>query len=83
MDFTVEKIEKIIEENNLKYLNPSVSLSKDNIGVYFFTGNKIIDYQADEYGVLFRNFRDVQNNLDKSARILTDYIYLGDEAEDE
>jgi hypothetical protein len=77
-------VEKIIEENNLQYLNPSVSLSKDNVGVYFFTGDKIIDYQADDYGVSFSNFRDVQNNLDKSARILTDYIYSGgDDAEDE
>ena len=54
------------------------------MGVYFFTGDKIIDYESNAYGVYFRNFQEVENNLDKSLRILSDYIFTQeDECEDE
>ncbi len=77
-------IEKIIEEHQLKYVDSDVSISKEKVGVYFFTGDKIIDYESGDYGIYFRNFREVENNLDKSLRILSDYIYLQeDESEDE
>jgi predicted ATPase len=77
-------VKKIIEENKLKYVNSSISISKDKVGVYFFTGDRIIDYESGDYGIYFMNFREVENNLDNSLRILTDYIYLQeDEVEDE
>jgi hypothetical protein len=77
-------VEKIIEDNQLKYVDSSISISKEKVGVYFFTGDKIIDYESSDYGIYFRNFREVENNLDKSLRILTDYIYRQeDEVEDE
>ena len=75
-------IEKIVEENGLKYVYTDNSISQDDIGVYFFDGSRIIDYEADEYGVYFRNFREIIDSLDKTRKILTDYIYLketGDE----
>ncbi len=77
-------VKKIIEENKLKYVDSSISISQDKVGVYFFTGDKIIDYESSNDGIYFRNFREVENNLDNSLRILTDYIYLQeDEVEDE
>ncbi|MBD2480409.1 AAA family ATPase [Planktothrix sp. FACHB-1365] len=77
-------VENIIEEHQLKYVDPDVSIAKENVGVYFFTGDKIIDYESGDYSIYFRNFREVENNLDKSLRILTDYIYRQeDESEDE
>ncbi|MDD1415135.1 ATP-binding protein [Dolichospermum sp. ST_con] len=77
-------VEKIIEDNQLKYVDSSISISKEKVGVYFFTGDKIIDYESSDYSIYFRNFREVENNLDKSLRILTDYIYRQeDEVEDE
>lgn len=77
-------VKKIIKENKLKYVNSSISISKEKVGVYFFTGDRIIDYESSDYGIYFMNFREVENNLDNSLRILTDYIYLQeDEAEDE
>ncbi|MBS9395743.1 MAG: ATP-binding protein [Dolichospermum sp. LBC05a] len=77
-------VKKIIEENKLKYVDSSISISKDKVGVYFFTGDRIIDYESSDDGIYFRNFREVENNLDKSLRILTDYIYRQeDEVEDE
>ncbi len=77
-------VKKIIEENKLKYVDSSISISQDKVGVYFFTGDRIIDYESSNDGIYFRNFREVENNLDNSLRILTDYIYLQeDEVEDE
>ncbi|MEB3147484.1 MAG: ATP-binding protein, partial [Sphaerospermopsis sp.] len=77
-------VEKIIEDNKLYYVDSSVSIAKEKVGVYFFTGDKIIDYESGDYGIYFRNFREVENNLDKSLRILTDYIYVQeDEGDDE
>ncbi len=77
-------VKKIIEENKLKYVDSSISISQDKVGVYFFTGDRIIDYESSDYGIYFMNFREVENNLDNSLRILTDYIYLQeDEVEDE
>jgi hypothetical protein len=77
-------VKKIIEENKLKCVDSSISISQDKVGVYFFTGDRIIDYESSDYGIYFMNFREVENNLDNSLRILTDYIYLQeDEVEDE
>lgn len=78
------KVKNIIEEHQLKYVDTDVSISKEKVGVYFFTGDKIIDYESGDYGIYFRNFREVENNLEKSLRILSDYIYLQeDDSEDE
>ncbi|WP_413175831.1 AAA family ATPase [Anabaena azotica] len=76
-------VEKIIEDNKLYYVDSSVSIAKEKVGVYFFTGDKIIDYESRNYGIYFRNFREVENNLDKSLRILTDYIYVQEEEGDD
>ena len=69
-------IDQIVRDKNLKYINPEIAISKEDIGIYFFTGDKIIKYEADDYGVYFRNFRETINSIDESCRILTDYIYL-------
>ncbi|MDT9188878.1 MAG: AAA family ATPase [Limnospira sp. PMC 894.15] len=66
---------QIIEADQLQYVDPSISVSQEKVGVYFFTGEKIVDYQSDDYGIYFRDFRKVEDNVDKSLRILTDYIY--------
>ena len=72
-------IEEILEKENLNYLNPEIFIDQKEIGVYFFAGTKIIDYQADEYGVYFRNFKDINESVDRGAKILTDYIYMQDQ----
>ncbi len=81
-EYSSDFVDKIVAENNLKYIYNDNSISKDDIGVYFFEGSRIIDYEADEYGVYFRNFREVIDSLDKTRKVLTDYIYLK-ETEDE
>lgn len=74
-------IDEIIAENDLQYLNSDTALNKDEIGVYFFAGDRIIDYEADMYGVYFRDFQAVNDSINKSGKILTDYIYA-QESED-
>ncbi|MFO0174577.1 MAG: AAA family ATPase, partial [Aphanizomenon sp.] len=44
-------VKKIIEENKLKYVDSSISISQDKVGVYFFTGDKIIDYESSHDGI--------------------------------
>ncbi|ROI10208.1 ATP-binding protein [Microcystis aeruginosa FACHB-524] len=71
-------VTKIIEDNQLKNLNPEISIAKEDLGVYFFTGDKIIDYGTSQYGVYFRNFTEVINSVQKSGEILTNHIYLAE-----
>lgn len=68
-------VKKIIEDHQLKNLNPDISIAKEDLGVYFFTGDQIIDYGTSQYGVYFRNFREIINSLQKSGEVLTNYIY--------
>lgn len=75
-------IKRIIKEHNLKFVSTDTSISKDDVSAYFFNGKIIIDYEADDYGVYFRDFRDVRDALNESRRTLSDYIYL-QESEDE
>jgi hypothetical protein len=77
-----EKIKEIIDDNELQYLYPETKLSREDLGVYFFTGDEIISYDRGHYGIYFKNFKEATNSLQKSARILTDFIY-GKENEEE
>ncbi len=69
-------IKEIVEKHDLKYVNINGSLEQNEIGAYFFNGNRIIDYKSNDYGVYFRNFSNINNNLAETLRILTDYIYI-------
>ena len=71
-------IEEIIKKENLNYLNPTTFIEKDEIGVYFFEGSRIIDYEAEEYGIYFRNFKEINEFVAQGNKILTDYIYTQD-----
>jgi ABC-type multidrug transport system ATPase subunit len=77
-----EQIKEIIADNELQYLYPDTKLSREDLGVYFFTGDEIISYDRGHYGIYFKNFKEATNSLQKSARILTDFIY-GKENEEE
>jgi predicted ATP-dependent endonuclease of OLD family len=77
-----KQIKEIIADNELQYLYPDTKLSREDLGVYFFTGDEIVSYDRGHYGIYFRNFKEATNSLQKSARILTDFIY-GKENEEE
>lgn len=74
-DYKVD-VAEFIQEQNLKYLNPDVSINDEKVGVYFFSGDKIIDYQNPNYGVYFRDFKDVSEAMSKNIRFLSNYVEL-------
>lgn len=77
-------LDDIIEKHDLKYLNSSTSIARKDVGVYFFTGDRIIEYDSGHYSIYFRDFQEVSSAIDKSAETLTDYIYTKErEANDE
>ncbi len=69
-------VKEVIKENKLKHINSNTSIAKEDVGVYFFDGNKIIHYDDNEYGISFDNFREVSKSMDTNSKVLTDYIYL-------
>lgn len=75
-------VAKIIEEHDLQYLNENTSIPREQVGIYFFTGDKIIDYETGYYGIYVRNFREVRDSLNKSSQVLTDYIYAKENEEE-
>lgn len=75
-------VDRIVEDHNLKLVSTDASVSKDDVGVYFFNGKRIINYGTDYYGAYFRDFREITNAQEESIRKLIDYIYL-QEDEDE
>jgi len=68
-------IEDILDDNALN-LRTDLAISPEELGVYFFNGQEIINYEAEDYGVYFRDFQKVLHEVEKKGRILTDYIYL-------
>ncbi len=74
------EIADIMQENGLKFINTEVAIPKEKVGVYFFDGERIIDYETDSYGVFFRDFKEVTNSISKANRVLTDYLYLSQQA---
>ncbi len=69
-------VDRIVKEHSLKFASTDASISKDDVGVYFFNGKRIINYGTDYYGVYFRDFQEIINAQEESTRILSDYIYL-------
>ncbi|KHD04892.1 hypothetical protein PN36_27010 [Candidatus Thiomargarita nelsonii] len=68
-------IEEILADNSLS-LRTDIAISAEELGVYFFNGHELISYEAEDYGVYFRDFQKVNNEIKKSGQVLTDYIYL-------
>jgi hypothetical protein len=73
-------LQAFVEEHQLKHINPEVTLSKEKLGVYFFNGNQIIEYSDANYGIFFRDFKAVSDAVEQNGRILTDSIYLKNQA---
>ena len=74
-------LDDIIEEHNLKYISSSTSIARDDVGVYFFDGKEIIEYDSGYYSIYFRNFQEISSAIKRSAETLTDYIYIKEREE--
>ncbi len=68
-----KNLEILIAENNLN-LDPQAALSHDAIGIYFFDGKNIKEYDIEEYGVDFRDFRKEQEKVEEIGDVLRGLI---------
>lgn len=69
-----ENIAQIIKENNLN-IDIDAAMPHEDIGIYFFNGKTIKEYEVEEYGVFFRDFRKEEKEITRTANVLRDYIY--------
>lgn len=79
LGFLKEKglIEKVIENEKLS-LEPEKVLNAVDFGVYFFDGERVIDYvekEGNEYGVFFREFEKAVTKVNNFSDTLKNYIY--------
>ena len=65
----------LIAQHNLQNVSADIDLSPADLGVYFFNGTQIIDYGNDNYGVYFRDFKNVTDSIARNNRTLTDLLY--------
>ena len=68
-------IQKIIEKNNLPFDTEGSALSHENMGIYFFNGQNIQEYQVGDYGAFFKDFRKAEDEVRDIANILKGSIY--------
>jgi 1-aminocyclopropane-1-carboxylate deaminase/D-cysteine desulfhydrase-like pyridoxal-dependent ACC family enzyme len=68
-------VQEVLTENELA-LRTDLAISPEAVGVYFFNGREIMDYEMNDYGVYFRDFREVSRQVERASKILTDYIYV-------
>ncbi len=73
-------IKRLIKAEDLD-ISPDTDLDPEDIGVYFFDGERIHAYEGSEYGILFRDFRREEIRVQNIAEILTDEIYDQDISE--
>jgi predicted ATP-dependent endonuclease of OLD family len=68
-------IQAIIEKNNLPFDIAESALSHEEIGIYFFNGQGIQEYQVGDYGAFFKDFRKAEDEVRDVANILKGHIY--------
>ncbi len=59
-----EDIEKLLNENNLN-MDSSIDLKREDIGIYYFNGDSIVEYESDEFGLHFGTFTKVKDEINK------------------
>lgn len=68
-------IKEIIEKNNLPFDTEGSALSHEDMGIYFFNGKGIQEYQVGDYGAFFKDFKQAEDAVRDTANILKGYIY--------
>lgn len=78
-----QDVEDIIRQNRLN-IDPSIHLSRQDLGVYFFKQGKVtnLEEESTDFGIHFRDFYKVSRELSNTGKILTDYIDFAEDEED-
>ena len=67
-------LSQFLQNNEIDFTEDEV-LSQKDFGIYFFSGPKVVEYSAQEYGVYFEDFAKVQNRIKNMSEKITDEIY--------
>ena len=77
LGYLAEKYNKdiaaLIRENDLD-LDAEAALSHKDIGIYFFDGQSIKEYDVEEYGADFKDFRKEQEKVEETGDTLRGLI---------
>ena len=49
-------------------------LKREDIGIYYFNGDSIIEYESDEFGLHFGTFTKVKQNINEIRSVLVDKL---------
>ena len=60
--------------NNYK-INKEYELDEKNVGIYFFNGDKIIEYNPFEYGVMFKDFIEEQKRVQELSTDIGNLLF--------
>lgn len=82
-EYSQDDLNEVIKDNNLKHLDTSISLTKQQLAVYFFDGERVVDYNDDNEGVFFRDFREFSNRIATNNQVLSNLIYQNKQEENE
>ncbi len=63
-------------------LNIDTLLNPDDIGIYFFSHDNVVEYSKDEYGIHFKDFVNTRNKILRDSELITDQLYAILENED-
>ncbi|MDX2304733.1 MAG: AAA family ATPase, partial [Microscillaceae bacterium] len=67
-------VDSFLEENHLDISSKDL-LTPDKIGVYFFEGQRVIEYAIEEYGVHFADFKEEERKIKFLSEQITDELY--------
>ncbi|MEN0048928.1 MAG: AAA family ATPase [Bacteroidota bacterium] len=68
-----QAVQQIIGKNELE-IDLDAAMSHDDIGIYFFNGDRVVEYQIEDYGTTFRDFKQAEDKVKNTAFILKDVI---------
>lgn len=67
-------IKRLREINNLKLIDEEIDIDPSRIGIYFFNGKRIINYEDNQYGIYFREYTEKKEYINKWIRELNNIL---------
>ena len=68
-------VETIIKDNDLAFDTEGSALEHKDMGIYFFDGQSINEYEIGDYGAFFADFNKAEEKIKETSSILKGYIF--------
>ena len=68
-------VETIIKDNDLAFDTEGSALEHKDMGIYFFDGKSINEYEIGDYGAFFADFNKAEEKIKETSSILKGYIF--------